>query len=378
MSETGEVGFRNYEHESGAAFSSNSIRLTLSEWIVAAVILTALAYCMPLLWLRVESFIPQANYRLPYRLSSDYWLYSRYCNWACSRDKVLVVGDSVVWGHYVPCDSTLSGSLNKITGRDEFANLGVDGIHPVALAGLLRHYGRDISGNKIVLHLNPLWMSSRKHDLQIEKEFHFNHPQLVPQFIPRIPCYKDSFSTRLGIVVRRLSAFLGWASHLRIAYFQGMDLPRWTIEYPYKSPLKAIAAGPDLDESQYERRDTAPAGNGVVEPNIEWVELETSLQWRFFRRAVMLLSARGNRVFVLVGPFNEHILKGKSAQIYNKMKSDIEFWLKQNRIPYCIAAVLPSTLYYDVSHPTDQGYMMLAEQLFADELFTAFLGQEIP
>jgi hypothetical protein len=155
-------------------------------------------------------------------------------------------------------------------------------------------------------------------------------------------------------------------------------LPRWTIEYPYKNPLKVIAAGPELDGSQYERKDTAPIGNSVVEPNIEWVELETSLQWRFFRRAVMLLSARENRVFVLVGPFNEHILKGKSAQIYNKMKSDIEFWLEQNRIPYYIAAVLPSTLYHDASHPTGQGYMMLAEQLFADELFTAFLGQKAP
>ncbi len=55
----------------------------------------------------------------------------------------------------------------------------MDGFHPAALGGLLRYYGRDISGKNVIIQFNPLWMTSAKHDLQIQKEFHFNHPKLV-------------------------------------------------------------------------------------------------------------------------------------------------------------------------------------------------------
>ncbi|GAI54981.1 unnamed protein product, partial [marine sediment metagenome] len=178
----------------------------------------------------------ESDYRLGYELSSDYWLYSRYCRWACSRQEILVIGDSVVWGHFVSEYETLSEYLNKITGSDQFANLGVDGIHPVALAGLLKYYGHDISDKRIVLHFNPLWMSSKKHDLQTEKEFRFNHPKLVPQFIPNIPCYKDPYSKRVSAVIERYVPFLSWTSHLKIAYFGNMDLPTWSLEHPYENP----------------------------------------------------------------------------------------------------------------------------------------------
>ena len=163
-------------------YGSNCVRLSLREWLIVGIAFSALLCFGPMLWERIEKFEPAPDYRLPYELSSDYRLQARYCRWACSRYDTLVIGDSVVWGHYVSRDNTLSYYLNQNAGRNQFANMGVDGIHPVALAGLLKYYGRDIKGAKVILHFNPLWMSSRKHDLQIEKEFHFNHPKLVPQF----------------------------------------------------------------------------------------------------------------------------------------------------------------------------------------------------
>jgi hypothetical protein len=350
-----------------------SVRLSGFEWVVIGVFFSALVCFGPRLWERLEKFDPAPDYRLPYELGNDYWLYNRYCTWACAHYETLVIGDSVVWGHYVPRDKTLSHYLNQVAGGDQFANLGVDGIHPAALAGLLKYYGRDITGKNVIVHLNPLWMSSRKHDLQDQKEFHFDHPRLVPQFIPKIPCYKESYSRRLSAVIERNVPFLSWTSHLRKAYFDSTDLATWTTEHPYKNPLRAITLqlrGPK-DEGQGEH--VSWVEKGIVKQDFQWVELETSLQWKFFRGTVELLKARGNRVFVLVGPFNEHMLKGKSIEIYERMKSKVETWLLQNNVAYYMPPALPSKLYCDASHPLAEGYAMLAGQLFENDSFRSHI-----
>jgi hypothetical protein len=356
--------------------------LSPGEWLIAGLVLAALFVFVPRLWPRLERFQPEPagrrpveDYRLPYQLSSDYWLYNRYCRWACSRYDVLVVGDSVVWGHYVSEHNTLSHYLNEIAGGDKFANLGVDGIHPIALEGLLRYYARSISGKTVLLHFNPLWISSQKHDLQTDKEFQFNHPHLVPQFVPRIPCYKASYSERIGAVVQRYVAFLGWTSHLKQAYLGNLDLPRWTLEHPYANPLMEIS------NFRFQISDLPPIGLAEHVPwdektaakrDFQWVELETSLQWRSFRRSVELLRVRGNTVFVLVGPFNEHMMNNEGIEAYRKIKSQVELWLQQNSMPYFMPPVLPSRLYVDASHPLSEGYATLAKQIFESSRLAGF------
>lgn len=349
-------------------FSSNNIRLSGREWIIAAIVCTALLYLGPELWGRLEKFDPGDDYRLPYTLGNDYWLYGRNCRWACSEYDTLVCGDSVVWGHYVSRDNTLSHYLNQNAGKKRFANLGVDGFHPAALGGLLRYYGRDISAKNVIIQFNPLWMSSAKHDLQTEKEFHFNHPKLVPQFFPKIPCYKDSFSKRISAAVERYVPFFGWASHLRIVYFENMDLPNWTLEHPYKNPLAAVTL--EIPTSQDNLQENVSwTEKGIAQEDFQWVAPAQSLQWRFFQRTIELLRARKNTVFVVVGPFNEHMLKPDSYKTYQKMKSEIETWLRENNVAYCIAPVLPSELYRDASHPLGRGYDILAKQLFEGQSF---------
>jgi hypothetical protein len=336
-------------------FSSNCVRLSGYEWLIVTLVISTIFYFLPKLWIQVEKFKPGSDYRLPYNLSDDYWLFSRYCQWACSDEKTLVIGDSVIWGHYVSEDNTLTHYLNEIAGRDRFVNMGVDGIHPVALAGLLRYYGRDITDKDIILQFNPLWMSSEKHDLQIEKEFSFNHPKLVPQFIPNIPCYKDSFSVRIKLVIER--------------YIGNMDLPRWTLEHPYENPLTNITLQLPASDNYNGNENIPWHEKGVTKRDIQWVSIENSLQWRFFKHSVELLERRGNRVFVLVGPFNEHILKDASIDVYRQMKRKIEAWLKQNNIPYYMPEALPSSMYRDASHPLSEGYAELARQLSENESF---------
>ena len=355
--------------KSEVAFSSNCVRLSGYELIFVIIVAAFLFTFGPGLWERVEKFEPESDFRLPYELSNDYWLYNRYCRNAISNYETLVIGDSVVWGHYVSQDNTLSHYLNQMTGREQFANLGVDGIHPVALSGLLKYYGRDVSDKKIILHYNPLWMSSGKQDLQSAKEFSFNHPKLAPQFFPKIPCYRETYSGRFSIVTERYVPVLNWISHLKVTYFENMDIPTWTLEHPYENPAGAVTLELPTLVNDKQNEYVSWIEKGTTQKDFPWVKLETSLQWKFFRKSVELLSERGNSVFVLVGPFNEHMLKGESTETYRQMKSEIALWLQQNNIAYYMAPALPSELYADASHPLGKGYAMIAKQLLENEPF---------
>ena len=78
------------------------------------------------------------------------------------RKRILIIGDSFIWGEYVESNDTLSAHLNRLTGKDRFANLGVNGLHPMAAYGLLKDYGSDIQNKGIILYFNPLWIQSLK------------------------------------------------------------------------------------------------------------------------------------------------------------------------------------------------------------------------
>ena len=358
--------------EPNVPFGSNCLRLSLGEWLVAAIVVIAVACLVPMLWQRVEKFEPGADYRLPYGLSSDYWLYQRYAEWAAERYDTLVIGDSVVWGHYVSKDNTLAAHLNRLVGEEKFANLGVDGIHPAALEGLLRYYGRAVENKNVILHLNLLWMSSPKHDLQTDKEHRFNHPELVAQFTPKIPCYKASYADRMSIAVKRITLLFNWMNHLNIAYFENTDVPAWTVAHPYDCPFEAVTAGlPGSDEFERDAKPAKPTGNNAL----DWVDLNTSLQWRFFKRSIRLLKQRNNKVFILLGPFNEHLLTPESIDKYRNMQTEIAAWLNDNNIPHHIPAVLPAELYSDASHPLSKGYAELAKHLMENSTFNTRTGE---
>ena len=131
-------------------FSSNAVRLSLKNWVAVLCVLVLIFSLISPLWSVIEKFDPSLSYRLPYMLSSDYWLFRRWCKTAGSRYPALIVGDSVVWGQYVRPDGTLSHFLNEAAGKDMFANVGVDGIHPAAMAGLIQYFGKDIKHKNVI------------------------------------------------------------------------------------------------------------------------------------------------------------------------------------------------------------------------------------
>lgn len=359
-------------------FGSNDVRLSPREWVIALAIILAVLGLAPVVWPFLEPLRLEADHRLPFSLGNDYYTYARLCRAAASQDKTLVVGDSVVWGHYVNKEETLSAHLNRLAGGERFANLGVDGIHPAAMLGLVKHHGDAIRRRNVVLHCNLLWTSSPRHDLSTEKEFDFNHPTLVPQFAPRIPCYREPFGERLGIAIERRLPFHAWKKHLQTAWFGGSDVASWTLGHPYECPVAAVTLElPSPNEPPSPRPDARPwAEQGIARQGFAWVELRSSLQWRFFRETVELLRGRGNRIFVIVGPFNEHMLSDESRSAYTARKEAVSAWLLASGIPHFAPGPLPSALYADASHPLAEGYKLLARHLFDNDAFITFHRSE--
>jgi hypothetical protein len=351
---------------------SNGIRLTGREWIGLGLFSLALLLFAPPLWEQIESFPSpglEPDYRMPYALSNDYWHYDRWTRLAAAHFETLVIGDSVVWGPYVARHETLSHYLNEQAGRERCANLGLNGAHPAALAGLLEYHAGGMTGKKVLLQCNPLWLTSPVQDLQEESQAPFNHPELVAQFFPLIPRYQAEVSQRIGIVVDRQVPFTGWTKHLQETYFDQMNLPHWTLEHPCDNPAERLRRNLPPADEQAREKPVPWFTRGRKLESVPWVDVEKSLQWYEFQRAVRLLQQRDNQVFVLLGPYNEHMLTVASRQRYREVQATMTRWLQEQQVMYLAPAVLPSPEYGDASHPLASGYRRLARQLGEQAFF---------
>ncbi|HVY70179.1 MAG TPA: hypothetical protein VHH73_09640 [Verrucomicrobiae bacterium] len=371
----------------------NEMRLSARQWLVAVALIALAAIGVPRVWKGIERFDTGPDYRIPYSLSRDYWLYERRLQQVSNPASVFLLGDSVVWGEYVLPDGTLSHFLNEQAGQaDRFVNAGVNGMFPLALDGLVNYYGGTLRHRKIILQCNVLWMSNPKADLQTTKEEKFNHSRLVPQFSPRIPCYKADANERLGAVVERNVRFNAWVGHLQSAYFGDKSILNWTLQddgndpprytNSYKNPLSQItlevpgAPAKDPQRGPASERHKPWTDNSPKPSQFEWVTLDSSLQWVGFRHLVQTLRARGNDVLVVVGPFNEHMVAKESQAGFHALRDGIVAWLTQQNVTHVIPAVLPGELYADASHPLTAGYQLLAKQLYQDPAVQKWLGRQ--
>ena len=134
-------------------FSSNAVRLSMREWSGLLIGLVLLGATVGPVWTHLEVFDPPAEYRIPYASSEDYWLFDRFCRTANEQDKVFVIGDSFVWGQYVGEGETLSSSLNRQAGSDLYVNAGLDGTHPLALEGLIRHHCSGLQDREVAVEI---------------------------------------------------------------------------------------------------------------------------------------------------------------------------------------------------------------------------------
>ena len=98
------------------------MRLNVRHWSCVLGIVVLAGLLTPRVWKTVERFDTGSDYRQPYDLSKDYWLYQRRLEDRLSPQSIVMLGDSVVWGEYVLPDGTWSHFLNE-QNRPARANL---------------------------------------------------------------------------------------------------------------------------------------------------------------------------------------------------------------------------------------------------------------
>ena len=90
----------------------NGMRLSARLWLGVTALVALVLLVTPSLWKKIERFDTGPDYRIPYVLSKDYWLYERRIERIPSTN-IAVIGDSVVWGEYVQPGGTLSHFSTK-------------------------------------------------------------------------------------------------------------------------------------------------------------------------------------------------------------------------------------------------------------------------
>jgi hypothetical protein len=362
----------------------NEMRLNWKLWLATTVIVAAAIFLTPRLWKRVEKFEVTGDYRIPYSLSKDYWLYQRRLDQFTTDTNILLIGDSVVWGEYVAPDGTLSHFLNEQTHGDTFINAGVNGLYPLAIEGLLNY--ANLHHRKVILHCNVLWMSSPKADLQDPKPQSINHSRLLPQFTA-IPSYKADANERLSVLIERNVQFMSWVTHLQAAYYNDKSIPLWTLQsdendrYPnsYKNPLSQItlrvptAPANDPDRGPASPRHKPWTKSGATPTTFEWLTTTNSLQWAAFTRALQKLQS-DNQVLVILGPFNDHIIAPENKSAFQTLRAEIVDHLKRTDTKFIAPETLPTDLYADASHPLTEGYRLLATRILSDAKLSDFIS----
>jgi len=341
-------------------------RLKYLIYITASMFVMAIAF--PVLFPLTGDQFFTSDYRLPYYLGEDYFLYNKYSESAASYNAIPVIGDSVIWGHYTSATGTLTAHLNRHQKTAEFSNMGIDGIHPAVMYGLVENYCRALTNKKILVGINLLWMSSPRHDLTGKKNSEINHRGLLPQFTEVIPAYNPGFEERLSFFIKRNSHFFLWVDHLRLTKFRSKNLYRWSMENPGENPFlflnpetRIYEIPKPMDASKFPRQEA------------QWVETEKSLQWKYTVKTLKLLKSRGNDILAIITPFNRYMLTEESAERHENIVNGIRNNLALEGITAIVPAIPPKEEFADSSHPTEQGYRTIAEDLLKNRDFAAFI-----
>lgn len=308
------------------------------------------------------------NYRIPYSMGDDYYLYKIYSEYTASGKSIPFIGDSVIWGHYTDSESTLPAELNRLNKNIKFSNMGLDGIHPAAMNGLISNYGGRFKNRKIIAGINLLWMSSPRHDLTGPVNIEINHSRLLSQFSPEIPSYKPPFEEKLTALVSRSIPVFSWIEHIRLTRLADKNFYRWTMENPEKSAMEYF--------SRKEDDFKAPVGinpDRMQEQNIEWITPDKSLQWRFMIDTLALLKNNGNNVAAVITPFNTYMMTENSRKRYFSILSEMEWQLREKGIVPVVPLILPKKYFADSSHPTAGGYRIIAEDIMKNREFAEFI-----
>ncbi len=356
---------------------SNAMILSVKEWIITILLFAVISATIYYGWNSWEEYAPGPDHRETCwaEKQSDYWAYNRWLKYVRQHYKVLLIGDSVIWGQEVRNDETISHYINEFHGEDIVANCGNDGLFMAGINGIVNHYGGNLDNANIILQLSPLWISSLRRDLRGAKKFRYHHPRLIPQFSSRITYYHD-LNTRLGYQFEHYFKLFPFVRHLMANYYDNKSISSWINDNPYRNPFTAITfqAAPVMAESQ--GKGISWISKGIKLSDASFVIPSESIQWECFVNALKKLQAMNSRVFVLIGPYNHYMhTPGSQRRLFSTINI-----LKKNlddmKIPYfdTLRIEIPSDTFADSCHLLKEGHIMLAEELTNDAGFRKWLA----
>ncbi len=355
--------------------NSNGLYLYLWELLAVAIVVLTLVWGVLPLWHRqkLQVTLPE-NFRFSYQLRDDYLLYRAMVREACSKYDNLFLGDSVIWGMYVRNDSTLPALINQKLGKETCGNIAIDGLHPIAMEGLMKQCANEIHGKRVFLYFNPLWVTSQDYDLTGEGTATVNHPRLLPQFDFSLTNYHGTLKERCNAKLEQMLDFYAMLHHLRVCFYDNRDFKTYIAKHPDENPLSRIR----MELSPIEEGHTSNATmdwyeSGIAEQNWPWIDLTASRQFQAFRNTALMLRQNGNEVVVLLGTINPFMQNPECLERYRKLMAQAEELLSQAKDSsgntLVVLPELPSEEYGDSSHPLMKGYDRLADFLISKGLF---------
>ena len=344
-------------NSNGAVLSARELLIT-----VAAVLVLLLAV-LPFVCSKAEKVTLNDDFRLAYRFRDDYHFYRRVSAEVCRRYPTVFLGDSVVWGMYAANSNTLPAKINRKLGRPEVGNLAIDGLHPVALLTLVREYGKAITGKKVLLYLNLLWVNTPLYDLTGDGKLAINHPRLLPQFDWSIKSYKGSFRDRCMAALEENVTFYALLHHIRVSGFNNDDIKNAVAKSPAENPFSKLKF--EINPSETERADGKFAWDfsGIPLQEWPWVEPEKSRQFKAFLELAEILKARNNELTIVLGTINPYMQKPDTLKRYHQVRSAAAKLLTDKGFKVMDLPELKSSDYADASHPLPNGYEVLAEYM---------------
>lgn len=341
------------------------LRLSPWEWVAVLIGAAGLLVAVPSMELKGRSTAVEPDYRIPYALSHRYRLYRHYTTLAALQYPALIVGDSVVWGQCAPRDRTLSHHLNEQICTPCFANAGLDAMHPIALEGLLEFHAPAITRKNVIIQFNPLWLMQQGQSTTPSGEPLANRPNLVPRLVGGSPGSRQVLVESAWSRLAKIEPIRAWTDQVLGSQ---MDFLSWSITHPYENPTTVLTTPLPPSEDTFPQRLVA-WNSGADAPllSCSWTQPLKHGQWLAFERILDRLEIRGDRVLVVVGPMNEHMMTPESRQSYRSFIAAVGDRLRARRTAFTVPPVLASDRYADLCHPLAEGYEELARQLIRDQ-----------
>jgi len=338
--------------------------LSAREGLAVLLGVVGLLIAVPMLGGRDRVSVVEPDYRIPYSLSHRYRLYRQYTTLSSLQYPALVIGDSVVWGQCALRNRTLSHYLNEQMQAPRFANAGLDAMHPIALESLIEFHAPSVKNKSILLHFNPLWFMSQEEAPATAADPLRNRPNLVPRLA------SGSLRDRTLLAEAAWSRILRagpWSHWVERTLEHQMDFLAWSITHPYESPLSVLASSlPPSEDTFSPRLLPWNAGTGGAGTQCTWPVPGGHEQWQAFERLIDRLDSRGNRLLVLVGPLNEHMLTPQARDAYHRFTAAVGERLRSRGTAFYMPPPLASRRYGDICHPLADGYEELAQLLLRD------------